>query len=41
VAINKNGGLVKAQWNFVIGWVILAEVNMASRQSNHAWGESA
>ncbi len=24
VAISENGSLAKAQWNFVIGWVILA-----------------
>ncbi len=40
VAINENGSLAKAQWNFVISWVILAVTNMASRQSNHVWGES-
>ncbi len=36
VAINENGSLAKAQRNFVIGWVILAVANIASRQSNHA-----
>ncbi len=41
VAINKNGSLAKAQWNFEIDWVMLAVANMESRQLNHAWGESA
>jgi hypothetical protein len=35
VVIYKNGSLAKAQWNFVIGWVMLAVANVASRQSNH------
>jgi hypothetical protein len=35
--ISENGSLAKAQWKFVIGWVILAVANMASRQSNHEW----